>query len=802
MRKNLSMIIKIAIILLVLLFLWLIFRDTDTGIDEIMEEIIEDIRIPAPQGEFSRVEDVLIMAHALNEDMDADDLIYRLIDMYRIDIDAKLKYDDFQKLMTAINLIPEERFTDKYQPEHYFLLSDWKNTLNEMIEIYNRTADENIIAEIYLTVLGFGEDIIDHEGNVLAYDQLITSDIEVMNFKSSIFRLFPYHTIKALSKNDELLILTDIVNENMVLKNVFFLGEDDEMVGYFYRDYEIIYRREEILSEMIEELIEDIIEEFSIGDIVKEQLADLTFEQGHLRIIDFKNNVISGKLLAVDDETITIEGHGVFEVSPDIETYRLYDRMRTMMPRDLAIGYEFTDFVLEDGKICGALMVRREAMEYIRVAVRTTRFQSLHHEEVRLSADVDFTVTYGPYNARETKDFEAGERLNLSPGSELLNGGNLIITPSTGTGRITLFSVNRSQGVPVYRGIMEIKKTDNGLAVINEVLLEEYLFSVVPSEMPASYPLEALKAQAITARTYAYRFIRRSGLPVLGAHVDDSVGYQVYNNIAEHMNTTKAVKETTGLKLFFGNNPAATYYYSTSSGNSTIPEIWKSQNPPDLPYLKSAILGADRFLDDGTALDPHTLVDDEIFAAFITTIRETDFEKDEAWYRWTYEATIINHDKIGENIKWRYDRNHRLVQTLERGEFVSKPIGNVGKVTDIYSAKRLPGGVIDELIIETTTNTYKIIAENTIRYVLFDNEYNIIRQDGSEVSTLTILPSAFMIIEPSFKEAHVSGFKIIGGGFGHGVGMAQNGARALARLGYTFEEILAIFYIGCEVRES
>jgi len=802
MHKNFSMIWKIVLIVLLFVFLWIIFRDDDTGIDEIIDEVVEDIRIPAPQGEYSRVEDVLILAGALNKNISDNELLYRLTDMYRTDIDAHLIYDDYMKLMAAINLITDERFEDKYQPEHYFLQSDWELVSLEMIEKFNRTAGEDYIEEVTISILGFGADVTDHEGYALADNQLLTKDMEIIDFCSSMFRMYPYHMVKAFKQADELLILTDVVNNTMVLKNVFFLGEDDEIVGYFYCDYEFVYHREQLLLDEIEDFIEDIIDEFTIGDIVKEQLADLTFEDGHLRIIDFKNDVISGKLLAVDDDSITIEGHGVFDMTPDMQVYRLYDRMRTMMPEELAIGYEFTDFVLENGEICGALMVRKEAMEYIRVAVRTTKFQSLHHEKVRLTADVDYAVTHGPYNARETVDYEAGAVLSLEPGSALMSGGSLVVTPKTGTGRITLLSISRSQGIPVYRGSMEIRKTDSGLAVISEVLLEEYLYSVVPSEMPASYPLEALKAQAITARTYAYRFIRRSGLASLGAHVDDSVGYQVYNNIAEHMNTTKAVKETTGLKLFYGNSPAHTYYYSTSSGNATIPAIWKSQNPPDLPYLQATIIGDDRLLNDGSALDPNTLVDDEIFDGFITTIRDTDYEKDEPWFRWTYEATKLNHEKIAENIKWRYDRNSRLVLTLERGEFVSKAIGNVGKVKNIYSAKRLPGGVIDELIIETTTNTYKIISENTIRYVLFDNEYNIVRQDDSEVSTLTILPSAFMIIEQTVKDGVVTSLKLVGGGFGHGVGMSQNGARALGRLGYSFEEILAVFYIGCEVREG
>ena len=110
--------------------------------------------------------------------------------------------------------------------------------------------------------------------------------------------------------------------------------------------------------------------------------------------------------------------------------------------------------------------------------------------------------------------------------------------------------MERSQGTPAYRGSIELIKGENGILVINEVLLEEYLYAVVPSEMPASYPLEALKSQAVCARTYAYDKMCRAGLPAYGAHVDDSAAFQVYNNIEENADTTRAVKETAGLALF------------------------------------------------------------------------------------------------------------------------------------------------------------------------------------------------------------------------------------------------------------
>lgn len=123
--------------------------------------------------------------------------------------------------------------------------------------------------------------------------------------------------------------------------------------------------------------------------------------------------------------------------------------------------------------------------------------------------------------------------------------------------------------------------------LINELPLEEYLYSVVPSEMPASYPQEALKAQAICARTYAYTHMQRAGYEALGAHVDDSSSYQVYNNILEQEEATAAVKATYGQLLVRedGVTPAETYYYSTSWGYGSDAHVWKTSAADSYGYI-------------------------------------------------------------------------------------------------------------------------------------------------------------------------------------------------------------------------
>ena len=109
--------------------------------------------------------------------------------------------------------------------------------------------------------------------------------------------------------------------------------------------------------------------------------------------------------------------------------------------------------------------------------------------------------------------------------------------------------------------------------------------------MPSSYPKEALMAQAVCARTYAYGKMLHAGLPQFGAHVDDSAGFQVYNNIDEQVTTTEAVKATHNTVAFFEGSPIGAYYYSTSSGTGTDTRIWHGgSEPPD--YLTAQMITA------------------------------------------------------------------------------------------------------------------------------------------------------------------------------------------------------------------
>jgi stage II sporulation protein D len=198
-------------------------------------------------------------------------------------------------------------------------------------------------------------------------------------------------------------------------------------------------------------------------------------------------------------------------------------------------------------------------------------------------------------------DSAAGRR--LSPGAtyrvrgridgqvELLTGrGRSLATVAaplraTGPGPLTLIGRagnGRTNGA--YRGALEFRGgTFGGVNAINAVSIDEYVQGVVPLESPASWPLEALKAQAVAARTYA---LTTSKAGAGFEHYPDTRS-QVYGGAGvEQPSTNAATQATAGQLVTHNGTPVATYFFSTSGGRTEDVENTTLGNAP-LPWLKS-----------------------------------------------------------------------------------------------------------------------------------------------------------------------------------------------------------------------
>lgn len=394
----------------------------------------------------------------------------------------------------------------------------------------------------------------------------------------------------------------------------------------------------------------------------------------------------------------------------------------------------------EEKKECKAPEEEKKELEedpLIRVVLMTNGYQGIVHENVKVKSESGMALSYGD----QTEQVAKGKELCIRPDDERLSEGKIRIQAAKGAMKVG--SMKRGDGTPKYNGTLEIRKVDDGMVLINELPLETYLCGVVPSEMPASYELEALKAQAVCARSYAYRQMETYGYPEYKAHVNDSTDYQVYGNSAQDNRSNRAVQETRGETVQYRGKIVTTYYYSTSCGKTTGVEAWGSKPSKSNAYLQSVEVKG----------------------------KDGDYEKDLPWYRWSAK---VFEDKMEENIRRNTGKE-------------------LGKLKSLEVTRRGPGNVALELTAKGSKEKVVVETENKIRTAL-SGDYDIVKQDGSTRNCGKLLPSAFFDIEKKGDTYYIRG-----GGFGHGIGMSQTGANEMAKQGNDYQEILKLFYLGVTV---
>lgn len=512
---------------------------------------------------------------------------------------------------------------------------------------------------------------------------------------------------------------------------------------------------------------------------INNAVADITVGNHKVTNVSVKADTISGKVLEVGDEFIEVAGFGRIPVEDGFRVYRNTDGIMDAAKDEILVGYDAQTIYVADGKICAAVIDKEVKAENIRVLITSNGFKSRYHDNVTVTCTGNYIVSYDEKN----EVVPANTVISIAGDSPYLCKGRVSFRPENGTDKICIASLKRGYGNPLYRGSIEVADSSEGLIIINELSLEEYLYSVVPSEMPVSYGIEALKAQAVCARSYAYKHLIANGLSEYGAHVDDSTRFQVYNNSAECEESVKAVEDTKGKVMMYNDEVVSAYFFSNSCGSTTTSAIWGSD---PLPYISG------RMVDDkGRNID---LTDESEFDKFIRS-NEGGYDSTFGWYRWNVVMPVASLQKaINNNIGDIYSASPEAVLTRnESGEFVSTPIESVGKLIDIKTGKRLDGGVLNEIIITGSDATVKILRELNIRKILSPYGNNIIKQDGTVNDSMNMLPSAYFVLDEIVEDGELEGYNIVGGGCGHGAGMSQDAAKVMGET-MNYEEILTFFY--------
>lgn len=417
----------------------------------------------------------------------------------------------------------------------------------------------------------------------------------------------------------------------------------------------------------------------------------------------------------------------------------------------------------------------------IRVLLKSSGFGSSTHGNVVVTSNKKFTVT----NGKKVKEYKAGKKVTISTKSALLKNASSVTVEAEKNGKIKICSIRRTQGNPSYRGKIIIRKSGSKVALINQVPLEEYLYSVVASEMSPSSSLEALKAQAVTARSFAYSHL--GAYKKYNADVDDSTNYQVYNNFAETKKTRKAVDETENKVLKNGSKIISTYYFSTSFGQTSKPsEVWGSARVDK--YYKS--------IEQKKGGKQKNLSSEKAFQSFIKSSAD-NFDKKSPWYRWKVTMSKKSFQKLINSRLASYSAAYPgSVKTKQKnGSYKSQKITTVGELKEVKIVSRKRSGMVQTLQITGKKKTVRIYSAQVIRTFLGPrSSASLVKKNGEKVSGLYQLPSVFFYVGKSGKNYVVSG-----GGYGHGVGMSQTGANEMGKRGYSFNSILHHYFSNVKI---
>lgn len=320
-----------------------------------------------------------------------------------------------------------------------------------------------------------------------------------------------------------------------------------------------------------------------------------------------------------------------------------------------------------------------------------------------------------------------------------------------------------------YRGVVGFYVIEgNRLLSINKADVEDYLKGVVPSEMPASWPLEALKVQAIAARSYAISYIDRSYRSPYD--VVDNQNSQVHSGISgERESTNRAVEETRGQLIYYNNSVISAFYHSTSGGSTDNSEnVWRYA----LPYIR----GVD---DPYSNISPYTdwditLTEQEL----IVSLNESGYD--------VHTIYDINVKSISE-----FNRVLELSILTDKGEIIleKEETRTVIGYSKLRSTWYTFEGNNRAQVLTADGFTSKNIGGTTV--MRSDRNNTILYKSNADVLTST---GRYAI--PTSADAYL----VVGRGFGHSLGMSQYGARGMAEAGFNYIDIIKHYYTGVEVK--
>ncbi|MFH0802189.1 MAG: SpoIID/LytB domain-containing protein [bacterium] len=334
-----------------------------------------------------------------------------------------------------------------------------------------------------------------------------------------------------------------------------------------------------------------------------------------------------------------------------------------------------------------------------------------------------------------------------------------------GAVRIIFFRPNGTYSAQAVRGAVEITASGGSLSAVNILSLEEYLAGVLPNEMLYTFPPESLKAMAMIARTFALSHRGRHGRE--NYNLCTSVHCQVYGGAySEELSTSRAILETRGKVVCFRGRLAEVTYHSCCGGaGEAVENAWGGDSSPYLRTYSDAVGSVERGGNFG-----RTLTREKDFRKFMDQ-PPACFCENSGRFRWREEYT-------GSELEALFRESLPVV--------LNNPGINPGRINSVRVLNRFPSGRVRTLLIEGSGGTFRI-GNDSIRWLFSAGKLGL----GGLQSTLFYIDN-----RPDNGDTR---YIFHGGGWGHGVGLCQEGAAGMARRGLTATKIIRHYFPGTEI---
>lgn len=337
-----------------------------------------------------------------------------------------------------------------------------------------------------------------------------------------------------------------------------------------------------------------------------------------------------------------------------------------------------------------------------------------------------------------------------------------------------------------YRGGFEYTVSGGGLQVVNVVDLEDYVKGVLPSEMPGDWDLEALKAQAVCARTYAC--LTTKHLSAYGFDVCNTTDCQMYYGVSTATSATdRAVEETAGECLYYDGKLAEAYYHSSDGGATEDAEnVWGT----DVPYLQ----GKRDPYEAQISIPNYSWTVTYTWDELTWVLQNSGYSIGDVVDAYVSETTDLGNVY---SVTFVDSRGKTLTVTGDnaRMAFYSTTLGkNVPSLRfTITGGTGGSGGYA----VNSGGNTLSSLDGASV----ITGGGTVSRLSGEDHTAITASGKTELSAASGGRgSASRDGITITGTGNGHNVGMSQYGARAMAEQGYDYIDILEFYFTGIRVR--